>query len=73
MRVDVQATKRMWKQTVWATGVALILLVALSLYFVAQPSPDYGAIRWLLFLVLLMPLALGACYVIRLFIESLAD
>jgi succinate-acetate transporter protein len=72
MRVDVQATKRAWRHTVWGTAIATVGLVALMVYFWTLPSPDYAAVRFLLLMLVLMLLALGAAYLIRRFIEGLA-
>jgi len=71
MRVDVQATKRMWKQTVWGTAAASLIVLGLIGYFLAQSPVDQQAIGWLI-LFLLLPLALGPCYLIRRLIEGLA-
>jgi hypothetical protein len=63
----------MWKQTVWATALAMLGLAGLALYFVTQPIPDYDAVGWLFAFMVLLPLALGACYLIRRLIEALSD
>jgi uncharacterized membrane protein HdeD (DUF308 family) len=73
MRVDVKATNGAWRQTVWGTVLATVGLLALTVYFWAQPTPDYASVRFLLILLVLMPLALGAAYLIRRFIERSAD
>ena len=72
MRVDVEATKRAWRQTVWGTVLGALILCGLIIYFLAQPTPDYTAVRTLLLFLLVMPLMLGVAYLIRRFIESLA-
>ena len=72
MRIDVQATRRMWRQTVSATvGVALIFL-GLIAYFLAQSPVDHQAVRWLILFLLLLPVGLGLCYLIRRLIDRLA-
>jgi hypothetical protein len=72
VRVDVHATRKAWRQTVWGTAIATIMLVGLCVYFVTLPVPDYAAVRLLLLLLFLMPVMLGVAYLIRRFIESLA-
>lgn len=71
MRVDVRATKRMWRQTVWGTAIAWIGVVAVMVYLRMLPNPDKVATRFLLLLLIVMPLVLGVAYVIRRFIEGL--
>ena len=73
MRVDVQSTKRAWRQTVWATGMAAIMFLGLIVYVWTQPEPDYEAIKFLTLMLLGLPVMLGVCYLIRRFIESLAS
>jgi hypothetical protein len=51
MRVDVKATNRAWRQTVWGTVLATVGLLALTVYFWAQPTPDYASVRFLLILL----------------------
>ena len=72
MRVDVEATKWAWRQTVWGTGLAALILCALIIYFLVKSPPDYSAVQTLLLFLLVMPLMLGVAYLIRRFIESLA-
>ena len=72
MRVDVEATKRMWRQTLWGTAVTMVGLVVWIVYVLMQPAPDYSSVRFLLVLLLLMPAGVGVAYLIRRFIESLA-
>jgi cadmium resistance protein CadD (predicted permease) len=73
VRVDVQATRKAWRQTLWGTAIATIMLVALCIYFATLPVPDYAAVRFLLLLLLLMPVMIGVAYLVRRFIESLAS
>ena len=72
MRVNVEATKRAWRQTVWGTAIAMGGFVALIIYFWTLPRPDYAAVRFLFLLLFLAPLILGLAYLIRRFIERFA-
>jgi uncharacterized protein YqhQ len=72
MRVDVKATKRAWRPTVWATIIAMVGIVAMMVYSLASAAPDYAAVRFFLLLLVLMPLLLGIAYLNRRFIQRLA-
>lgn len=73
MRIDVQALRSMWRQTVWVTGFVIVGVVAMMVYFMTSTAPDYAAIGFLLLLLFAMPLMLGVAYLIRRTIERSAD
>ena len=51
----------------------MVGVVAMMVYALTSAVPDYSAVRFLLLLLIAMPLMLGAAYLIRRFIEGLAD
>ena len=63
----------MWRQTVWGTALAMIGVVGMLVYALASATPDYSAVRFFLLLLFAMPIMLGVAYLIRRFIEALAD
>ena len=73
MRIDVRVLRSMWRQTVWGTALALACVATMIVYVLTSGTPDYSAVRFLFLLLFAMPLMLGIAYLIRRFIEGLAD
>jgi uncharacterized protein YqhQ len=65
--------KAMWTQTVYGTAAAAVIFCGLIVYFLTRSAPDYEAARFLVLLLVLLPVALAVAYGIRRLIESLAD
>jgi uncharacterized membrane protein (GlpM family) len=72
MRVDLKATRHMWKQTVIGSLLALIGIAALIIYFSVSAEKDAEAVRLLVAIFALIPAGLGVAYLIRRFIERSA-
>lgn len=73
MRIDVRVLRSMWRQTVWGTALAMACVAAMIVYALTSAAPDYSALSFLLLLLFAIPLMLGIAYLIRRFIEGLAD
>jgi hypothetical protein len=73
MRIDLKALGWMWRQTFWGTLIAMVFVTGLAVYSLTVEPPDYEAAGFLALLVLLMPVGLGAAYLVRRFIERLSD
>ena len=73
MRIDDRALRLIWRQTVWATALAMVGVAGMLVYALASAAPDHSAVRFFLLLLFAMPVMLGVAYLIRRFIEGLAD
>ena len=73
MRIDVRVLRSMWRQTVCGTALAMAFVATMIVYALMSAAPDYSAVRFLLLLLFAIPLMLGIAYLIRRFIEGLAD
>ena len=73
MRIDIRVLRSMWRQTVWGTAVAMACVAVIIVYALTSAAPDHSAVRFLFLLLFAMPLLLGIAYLIRRFIEGLAD
>jgi flagellar biogenesis protein FliO len=48
-------------------------VAAMIVYALTSAAPDYSAVRFLFLLLFAIPLMLGIAYLVRRFIEGLAD
>ena len=73
MRIDAKALQWMWKQTLWGTIGGMLIAAGLIIYFLRQTPRDDDAIWFSILALLLMPVGLAACYLIKKFIEGLGS